>query len=62
MDADFYSMLRQKITNERGELDPLRFAKIQWPAVEFYDKQREVIDSVERNKQTYVVAGNMLGV
>ena len=32
-----------------------------WPDVQFYDKQWEVIESVERNTETYVPAGNMLG-
>lgn len=39
------------------------FAVLQdlWPSVTLYDKQREVIQSVEDNKETYVPAGNMLG-
>lgn len=41
--------------------DPLIFAKAFWPDVYFYDKQREVIYSVEENDETFVVAGNMLG-
>lgn len=32
-----------------------------WPDVYFYDKQREVIDSVVNNTETYVPAGNKLG-
>jgi hypothetical protein len=41
--------------------DPLVFGRVVWPHVEFYDKQREVIYSVEHNKVTVVPAGNMLG-
>ncbi len=32
-----------------------------WPDVYFYDKQIEIIESVERNNETYVTAGNKLG-
>ena len=32
-----------------------------WPHVTFYDRQWEIVDSVERNDETYVPAGNMLG-
>jgi len=42
-------------------VDPLAFGKLLWPHVEFYDKQREVIESVRDNKETQVPAGNMLG-
>lgn len=42
-------------------VDPLCFAAEMWPQVRFYDKQVEVIDSVERNEETYVPAGNKLG-
>lgn len=41
--------------------DPLVFAKLLWPSVEFYDKQREIIYSVRDNVETVVPAGNMLG-
>lgn len=41
--------------------DPLKFAKFLWPNVTFYDKQREVIYSVQDNDETFVPAGNMLG-
>lgn len=41
--------------------DPIVFAKLFWPHVFFYDKQIEVIKSVEENDETFVVAGNMLG-
>ena len=33
-----------------------------WPDVRFYDKQVEIIESVERNFVTVVPAGNKLGV
>lgn len=32
-----------------------------WPWVTLYDKQREIVESVETNDETVVVAGNMLG-
>lgn len=41
--------------------DPLKFAKLLWPHVEFYDKQREIIYSIVNNYETFVPAGNMLG-
>jgi hypothetical protein len=41
--------------------DPLRFGKLCWPKVDFYDKQEEVIYSVDENDETFVPAGNMLG-
>jgi hypothetical protein len=44
--------------NPYGEADPLRLAKLLWPWVHFYDKQREMIYSVEDNAETIVVAGN----
>jgi hypothetical protein len=44
-----------------GHRDPLRWAKLLWPEVMFYDKQREIIYSVRDNYETFVVAGNMLG-
>lgn len=42
--------------------DPLVFAKILWPDVAFYKEQREIIYSVRDNDETFVPAGNMLGV
>lgn len=44
-----------------AKVDPIIFAKMLWPDVYFYDKQREIIRSVDSNDQTFVVAGNMLG-
>jgi phage terminase large subunit len=41
--------------------DPIALAKLLWPDVHFYDKQREVIYSVAENDETFVTAGNMLG-
>lgn len=35
--------------------------KVLWPHYHFYDKQWEIIQSVETNVETYVPAGNMLG-
>lgn len=42
-------------------MDPIYFAKQLWPHVQFYDKQKEVIYSVQNDRETFVVAGNMLG-
>jgi hypothetical protein len=42
--------------------DPLVFANLLWPEVEFYDKQKEIIYSVRDNIETVVPAGNMLGI
>lgn len=47
--------------------DPIRFAQVMWPNTEkgkgvvFYDKQVEIIRSVEDTPETFVVAGNQLG-
>jgi hypothetical protein len=41
--------------------DPIVFASLLWPDVEFYDKQREIIYSVRDSIETVVPAGNMLG-
>lgn len=42
-------------------IDPLRLAKVLWPDVVLYDKQREIVRSVWENDATYVPAGNQLG-
>jgi hypothetical protein len=44
-----------------GVLDPLKFAAKFWPQWPFYDKQVEVIYSVEDNPETVCPAGNKLG-
>lgn len=41
--------------------NPFNLAKVLWPQVYFYDRQREIIQSVQENIETYVVAGNKLG-
>lgn len=41
--------------------DALTLKELLWPEVEFYDKQVEIVDSVFRNRETYVPAGNKLG-
>lgn len=43
------------------ECHPLKFAQEFFPDVHFYDKQREILDSIFWNDKTVVVAGNMLG-
>lgn len=42
-------------------LDPFEFKDVFWPHVYFYSKQRKIIRSVNRDDETYVPAGNMLG-
>ncbi len=41
--------------------DPLVFHKVCWPSKTFYKEQVDIIRSVERDRETYVVAGNKLG-
>ena len=41
--------------------DPIEFAKLLWPDIYFYPKQREIIRSVQEVDETFVPAGNMLG-
>lgn len=42
-------------------IDPLKFARLNWPDVTFYKEQKEILYSVRDNKETVVPAGNMLG-
>jgi hypothetical protein len=42
-------------------IDPLQFAKLLWPSVKFYCKQRDLIYSVMYNEETVGVAGHELG-
>lgn len=42
-------------------IDPLTLAKALWPRTTFYKQQREIIESIWNDDETYVVAGNMLG-
>lgn len=42
-------------------VDPLALKELLWPKAQFYDKQRQMIYSVEDDDETYVVAGNQLG-
>jgi hypothetical protein len=41
--------------------DILVFGRMYWPHIRFYDRQREMIESVALNTETCVVAGNQLG-
>ena len=41
--------------------DPLVFHKVCWPNSTFYKEQVEIIRSVERDRETYVVAANKVG-
>lgn len=43
------------------DLDPMALNEALWPGAYFYDKQQEVIYSVERNVETHVVAANKTG-
>lgn len=42
-------------------IDPMKFNSLLWPDDKVYDKQREIIYSVEENDMTVVPAGNMTG-
>lgn len=42
-------------------IDPVAFAKVLWPWVHLYDKQREMLYSVEFNDMTYVRSSNKAG-
>jgi phage terminase large subunit len=48
-------------TKRRIVEDPMVMATAMWPDVRFYDKQEEIIYSVENNIQTFVSAGHQLG-
>ena len=52
MNADLLARMR----------DPIRFARFLWRDIDFYDRQVEIIRSVEQDDETYTVAGNQLGV
>ena len=41
---------------------PLQFAARFWPNVTFYREQRMALESLVDNDETYLPAGNMLGV
>lgn len=41
--------------------DPMKLNKVLWPDVTFYNKQQEIIYSVEENYTTVVPAANMMG-
>lgn len=43
------------------KIHPLVFAETFWPDVTFYREQVEVIESVDQDAETFVVAGNQLG-
>jgi hypothetical protein len=45
----------------RLRYDPVRFAAIFWPGFKFYNKQRDIMESLVWNDETFVPAGNMLG-
>lgn len=53
------------MANVYGQLphisDPLLLARIMWPHVNFYDKEKELIRSVWENDKTVVPAGHKLG-
>lgn len=41
--------------------DPIKLGALLWPDVKFYDKQREMIRSVEDNYETVVPSANQMG-
>ena len=41
--------------------DPLKLIKFLWPSVRLYDKETEIIQSVETSYETYVQSANMMG-
>ena len=43
-------------------LNPYHFQQFFWPEINFFPKQKEIIESVDLNDETIVSAGNMLGV
>ena len=46
----------------QGKTIPLRkLIKVLWPDIKLYDKQLDILESLEQNDETYVRAGNMLG-
>lgn len=42
-------------------VDPYRFLELLWPHVNLYNKQWEIVFSVDHNDETFVPAGNQLG-
>lgn len=54
-------VLAEPIIDEASLITTRRIKDALWPHVDFYDKQWEIIDSVEQNVETYVPAGNKLG-
>jgi hypothetical protein len=56
---DVYARLREAIWGGPSPL--LKLAELLWPQVYFYDKQREIFQSLEDNDETVVPAGNQLG-
>ncbi len=46
---------------ERMRLDPVFFVRVLWPTVRLYKQQREILESVRDDDETFVPAGNALG-
>lgn len=42
-------------------VDPLEFCSVMWPNIRLFKEQREVLQSLQTDDETWVVAGNMLG-
>lgn len=55
------SIWDELIDRERGIICPFKLKQACWPDIYFYDKQRELIESVRDNDETICVAGNELG-
>lgn len=54
-------MISAKVAPAPGQIDPLRLIEKLWPDVHLYDKQKEILYSVENNFMTVVPAANQMG-
>jgi len=54
-----YNLLRRAI--KESPCPSLKLAQVFWPQVYFYDKEREMFQSVEDNDETVVAAANKMG-
>lgn len=63
MNTDLDKQVESRATEAIAKLakDPLKLANLFWPKVTFYKQQRQIIESVWENDETYAPAGNMLG-
>lgn len=54
-------MIKSVQRSPEWPLDPVGFVKFFWPHITLYDKQREILESVRDNDETYVPAANGMG-